>query len=386
MARNSTFPMVAKTLHGLEETVADELRNIGATNIAIGNRAVTFDGNREVMYVANLALRCATRILRPIAGGKVPDEKRLYSLVRQIRWSDHLSPRQTLAVDAVTNQSSINHSQYAAQTVKDAIVDQMRERFNMRPSVDLDRPDLRINLHINNDNATIALDTSGDPLTRRGYRTEAGEAPLSECLAAGILTLTGYDGSQLLVDGMCGSGTIPIEAALIALNRAPNRDRKHFGFMSFPDYDAALLRTVRGRLRKAELVTPTNDIVGRDIDSRVVSIARANCDRAGVSPFVDIRKADFFRVEPPPREGMLVMNPPYGERIDVADAGKFYRQIGDTLKQQYEGYTAFLFTGNLKAAKQIGLRTSRRIELYNGPLECRLLRFELYAGSRKPNE
>ncbi len=375
--------LVAKTLHGLEDIVAEELCNLGAHNVVPGNRAVTFDGDKALMYNANLRLRCATRVLRPISGGKTLDDKALYRLTQQIRWSDYLSPDKTLAIDAVVNKSRIRHSQYAAQTVKDAIVDQLREKFGKRPSVDLDSPHLRINLHVNDDNATIALDTSGDPLTRRGYRTEAGEAPLNECLAAGILLLAGYDGTTVIVDGMCGSGTFLIEAALISLCRSPNAERKQFGFMAFPDYDAALLRSLRGRCRSEEKSAVASSIIGWDSDSRALQAARANAQRAGAGPFVDLRQSDFFTTEPPDAEGMLVMNPPYGERMPLSEAEAFYRQIGDTLKQSYTGYTAYILTGNLKAAKSIGLRTSRRIELYNGPLECRLLRFDMYTGSRK---
>ncbi|MBN2226397.1 MAG: hypothetical protein JW763_03435 [candidate division Zixibacteria bacterium] len=378
-----TFRMVAKTLYGLEDILAAELRELGATDINPMNRSVEFAGDLRVMYAANVYCRTAIRVLQPIRTFRCADGDRLYREVRAVEWGRFLDPAMTIAVDAVVSHSGIDNSLFAAQRVKDAVVDQIREGTGRRPSVDLIHPDLRINLHLHENHATIALDSSGESLHRRGYRTEAGKAPINEVLAAGIIVLSGWDMALPLVDGMCGSGTFVIEAALMARRIAPGLIRRQFGFQRMKDYNRTLYDKViaeaRGRVRKE---MPCR-IFGSDSDGAVLKEARANAKRAGVDHDIVFEQKDFAVQNPPAGPGVLIMNPPYGERLAVRDIEALYRMIGDTLKAKYRDYTAFLFTGNLAAMKSVGLRTSRRITLYNGPLESRLLRYEMYQGSRK---
>jgi len=283
----------------------------------------------------------------------------------------------------VAIDSAFDNSLFVAQRVKDAIVDQFRGRFGKRPSVDADNPDLRVNIHIHGDKATLSLDSSGQSLTRRGYRIGGGKAPLSEVLAAGIIKLTGWDKTAPLIDPMCGSGTIVIEAAMLAKNMAPGLLRKEYGFMRWKDYDAALWQSLTKKAKSAVVPEPAGEIVGSDIDSAVLREAEANAVRAGVKKQIRLERKSFAEQNPPQGPGFLVTNPPYGERIAVKEIDALYKMRGDNLKQKYNGYKAFIFTGNMGAIKAIGLKTSRRIKLFNGPIECRLLGFDIYQGSRK---
>lgn len=387
MASDAIQPIVgrltAKTLSGLEATLAAELTALGATDVWPGNRAVEFSGDKRLMYHVNLWCRTATRILLPIAAFEASGSDRLYSGVAAVDWARYLNPDMTLAVDAVAIESAFDNSLFVAQRVKDAIVDQFRKRNGRRPSVDADNPDLRINIHIHGPKATLSLDCSGGPLTRRGYRTEGGKAPLGEVLAAGIIRLAAWEMATPLIDPMCGSGTIVIEAAMAARGMAPGLLRKQFGFMRWKDYDESLYRQMVRRARQAVKADLPVEIVGSDIDRRAIDEAKANARRAGVEGNIRFEVKPFDKQTPPPPPGTLITNPPYGERIPVRDIETFYQNLGDTLKQKYEGYTAYILSGNPEAAGHIGLRTSRRTKLFNGPLECRLLRYELYKGSRK---
>jgi putative N6-adenine-specific DNA methylase len=382
-AQRITGRLTAKTLSGLEETLAGELTALGAADAWPGNRAVEFSGDKELLYKVNLWCRTATRVLLPIASFPASDSDQLYQGVAEIDWAKHLDPEMTLAVDAIAIESAFDNSLFVAQRVKDAIVDQFRKRSGKRPSVDADNPGLRINIHIHGDKATLSLDSSGGPLTRRGYRIEGGKAPLSEVLAAGIVRLTEWDMASPLIDPMCGSGTIVIEAAMAARNIAPGILRKQFGFMRWKDYDEAVYRQLVREARQAVKADLPIEIVGSDIDRHAIDEAKANARRAGVEGNIRFEVKPFDRQTPPPSPGTVVMNPPYGERIAVKDIEAFYESLGDILKQKYQGYTSFILSGNPEAAGHIGLRTSRRVKLFNGPLECRLLRFELYKGSRK---
>jgi len=383
LAQRITGRLTAKTLSGLEETLAGELTALGAADVWPGNRAVEFSGDKKLLYKINLWCRTATRILLPIAAFPADSSDRLYQGVANIDWAPYLDPDMTLAVDAIAIESSFDNSLFVAQRVKDAIVDQFRKRNGKRPSVDADNPDLRINIHIHGDKATLSLDSSGGPLTRRGYRIEGGKAPLSEVLAAGIVRLTEWDMASPLIDPMCGSGTIVIEAAMAARNIAPGLLRKQFGFMRWKDYDEAPYRQLVREARQAVKANLPVEIVGSDIDRHAIDEAKANARRAGVEGNIRFEVKPFDKQTPPPALGTVVMNPPYGERMAVKDIEAFYESLGDVLKQKYEGYTAFILSGNPDAAGHIGLRTSRKMKLFNGPLECRLLRFELYKGSRK---
>ncbi len=377
------FTLHAKTLSGLEQVLAAELTELGATDVQLGHRLVTFVGDQRLMYRANLGCRTAIRILKPIANFPADSERALYGGVQQIDWSRFLDPGRSLAIDPVVWSSFCTHSLFVAQLSKDAIVDQFRERTGQRPGVDLNEPDLRINIHLVENIATVYLDSSGDSLHRRGYRAKTGDAPIGEVLAAGILRLTEWDRQSTLVDPMCGSGTFCIEAALLARNIAPGVIRRRYGFQTWKDFDQSLRDTVLAELRRGELPSLPFSIVGSDIDAQVVAMAGENARRAGVAADVRFETANAECCQGPTPTGTLVMNPPYDERLKVDQIASFYRRIGDTLKQRLAGYTAWVFTGNLDAAKQIGLRPSRKVRLFNGPIECRLLRFDLYSGTRR---
>ncbi|GGK71526.1 class I SAM-dependent RNA methyltransferase [Rufibacter glacialis] len=390
MAKSKTsanFNMTATTLAGLEEVLAQELRDLGAQYVKVGVRAVTFSGNQYLLYQANLWCRTAIRILKPFAQFKARDEKELYLKVREQDWSQFLGVNDTFAINAVVARSTFEHSLFVSQLTKDAIVDQFRDKTGQRPSVDVTTPDVRINLHMHENIVTLALDSSGDSLHRRGYRQQTNVAPLNEVLAAGILLLSGWDKRTPLYDPMCGSGTFLAEAAMLAHNIAPGLYRKDFGFMRWPDYDAALYERVRQDALALEDPTVEVEIFGSDVDPDFVEAAFQNLEYAELEHLVRVKQLDFKEAVKPAEQGMVVMNPPYGERIgEESEINGLYKMIGDTLKTNFQNWDACLFTGNLEAAKHIGLKPSRRIPLYNGPIECRLFKYELYRGSRREKE
>ncbi|PKK83715.1 MAG: hypothetical protein CVT49_07460 [candidate division Zixibacteria bacterium HGW-Zixibacteria-1] len=380
------FRMIAKTLFGLEAILAEELTALGARDVKPMNRSVEFYGDRKLLYKANLWCRTATRILKPIFNFRAADEKALYNKVFNIDWRNYLGLNQTFAIDAVITESGFDNSLYVAQKTKDAIADHFRKKTGRRPSVDLKNPDIRLNAYIYRDDCTIALDSSGEPLFKRGYRSQTGEAPLNEVLAAGIVLQSGWDKKSSFVDAMCGSGTIVIEAALLARNIAPGLTRDRFGFMNWPDFDRDLYKQVQHEARKEILPKLGFEMIGSDKASKQVREAVDNARRAGVGRDIVFKQSAIDDLMPPSPPGVLVINPPYGERMSVDDIKEFYHSIGDALKKSFTGYDAYIFTGNLDAAKHIGLRTSRRIEMYNGPIECRLLKFEMYQGTRKTKD
>jgi 23S rRNA (guanine2445-N2)-methyltransferase / 23S rRNA (guanine2069-N7)-methyltransferase len=375
------FLLTAKTVFGLEDVLAAELAALGAEGIEPGRRLVNFQADRRLMYRANIWLRTAIRVLRPIHAFDAEDEKSLYAGIGEIDWSTHLDAAGSLAIDPVIHNSFLTHSLFAAQLAKDAIVDQFRERRGTRPSVDLKKPDLRINLHLNDNRATVYLDSSGDSLHKRGYRMLSGEAPLNEVLAAGIVQLTEWDRRSALADFMCGSGTLPIEAALFARNIAPGTIRQKFGYMGWPDFDAALHDELMAEAQRAALPRLDFAIVGSDLDPPAIAAARDNARRAGVQKDVQFEVAHYEAARPPAPGSTLVTNPPYDERMKVAQAAAVYRRIGDALKRAWSGCTAFMFTGNAEAAKSFGLRPSKKIRLNNGPIHCQLLRFEVFGAA-----
>ena len=380
----SSFRCIATTLFGLENILAAELAALGAQNIVLGNRAVEFTGDKRLLYGANLWCRTAIRILKPFRTFKARDERDLYRQVSKVDWAEYIQGDQTFAIQSVVSQSTFEHSLFVSQLTKDAIVDQFRQRTGTRPSVNVERPDVRINLHMHENFATLALDASGDSLHRRGYRLQTNVAPLSEVLAAGILLLTGWDQKSPLIDPMCGSGTFLTEAALMAHHIAPGLYRRHdFGFMSWPDFDENLYHQVIAEAEAAQLPDAEVDIVGSDIDREYIDAARKNITHAGLEDYVRVRVRDIKDAQGIGESGVVLVNPPYGERINPDNLNELYKTIGDTFKTNFAGYDAYVFTGNPEAAKHIGLRTSRRIPLFNGPIECRLLKYELYRGSRK---
>lgn len=376
------FKMIAKTFFGLEEILAKELTQLGAQRVEMGTRMVSFYGDKGFMYKANLALRTALKILKPIKQFKVTDERSLYTGIQSVDWSAFINENQTFVVDVTMYSDVFNNSQFVALKAKDAVVDQFREKTGKRPSIDKDFPDLKINIHIDRETCSIALDSSGESLHQRGYRSATNIAPINEVLAAGILLLSGWDGKGDFMDPMCGSGTILIEAAMIACNIPANVNRKEFAFERWNDWDNDLFDKVLD-----SLLNKTREyhykMVGYDKAPSAVLKAKDNVENANLSEYIRIYNDNFFDSEKT-SEGPLhmVFNPPYGERLDI-NLERFYREIGDTLKKKYPNTNAWFITGNLEALKFVGLKPSRKIKLFNGKLESRLVKYEMYAGSKR---
>lgn len=376
------FKMVAKTFFGFEDILADELFKLGAQRVEKGTRMVSFYGDKGFMYKANLALRTALKILKPIKQFKVFNETSLYNGIQSIDWSDFLKVRQSFVVDTTVFSDQFNHSQFVALKTKDAIVDQFKSKFGDRPNIDKDHPDLKINVHIQNDMCTVSLDTSGASLHQRGYRTATNIAPINEVLAAGILILSGWEGQSHFLDPMCGSGTFLVEAAMIACNIPPNINRKEFAFEKWNDWDSDLFEKVEDSLLKKIKDFPY-DIMGYDKAPSAVAKATDNARNANLDEYIKIEQRNFFETHKETTGPLhMVFNPPYGERLDI-DLERFYREIGDTLKQSYPGTQSWFITGNLEALKFVGLKPSRKIKLFNGKLESRLVKYEMYEGSKR---
>ncbi|GAA4327095.1 THUMP domain-containing protein [Pontixanthobacter gangjinensis] len=383
MANN--FRMIAKTLYGFESILAKELLDLGAMEIKEGNRMVSFVGDKGFMYKANLCLRTAIKILKPYESFRANSEEELYDNIKKLPWEKFLDVKGSLAIDSAVHSDIFTHSQYVALKAKDAIVDRFREKFGERPDVDLDFPDLRINIHIEKNFCNVSFDSSGDSLHKRGYRSATNIAPINEVLAAGMLLMSGWDGQCDFLDPMCGSGTIPIEAAMIASNIPPNLNRKEFAFEKWSDWDEDLYEKIEESALK-KVRDFHFKIKGYDKAPSAVMKAKENVKNANLSDFIEIQQKSFFESEKE-NEGYLHMlfNPPYGERLEI-DIEEFYGRIGDTLKQNYPGTHAWFIATNFDAIKSVGLRASRKIKLYNGPLEGRLLKYVLYEGSKKKSK
>lgn len=371
---------VAKTIQGLEELLAEELKVIGATNIDVQKRAVLFEGDKTIMYRANYHCRTAISILKPIAEFIAEDEDQLYKGIAQINWEDYMSVNNTLAVSATTFGTLFTHSKYASLKVKDAIVDQFRNKLGRRPDVDPRNPDLKIQVHIAQRKCTVLLDSSGDPLFKRGYKVKATEAPLNEVLAAGMVMLSGWKMDCDFIDPMCGSGTLLIEAAMLAYNIAPGTYRKSFGFETWNDFDNDLLSEVAEETYGE--VDFKHKILGSDILPESVSIAQVNIAEAFLAKKIDVKLQDFFDIKPE-NKGVIVTNPPYGERLHIDDMKEFYQNIGNKFKADFAGFTAWVISSNLQAMKFIGLKPDKKIVLFNGPLECSFRKYSLYDGSKR---
>jgi putative N6-adenine-specific DNA methylase len=377
------FTMVAKTLFGFEELLVKELRQMGAQDIKQGVRNVSFVGDKGFMYKANLGLRTAIKILKPIKTFKVVNEQDLYDRVYGMKWDKYMKESQTLAIDATVHSEIFTHSKYIALKTKDAIVDKFRDVTGERPNVDLRFPDLKINVHIDRSMCTISLDSSGESLHRRGYKTATNIAPINEVLAAGLVMLSGWDGQCDFMDPMCGSGTILAEAAMIACNIPPNLMRKEFAFERWPDWDVELFETIEESLLKK-----TRDfhhkMIGYDKAPSAVAKAKDNIKNAHLDEFITIKQEDFFKTKKDGEEKLhMVFNPPYGERLELLDMEVFYGDIGTTLKHGYPNTEVWFITSDLEALKHVGLRPSRKIKVFNGKLEARLVKYEMYSGSRK---
>ena len=376
------FKMLAKTFYGFEEILEKELQQLGAQNLKRGNRFVSFEGDKGFMYKANLCLRTALKILKPIHSVRIQNEESLYKVFYNFPWEDHIDVNSKFVIDSVVNGQIFTHSQFVSQKAKDGIVDQFRDRFSKRPTVDLNRPDLRINLHINNDYCTISLDTSGASLHKRGYRTVTNIAPLNEVLAAGLIQLSGWQANTDFLDPMCGSGTFLIEAAMFALKIPANINRKNFAFDKWKDWDPELFEIIKeSQLKK--VVNPKIQINGSDKAPSAIEKAKQNIENANLSEFIQIQKKDFFQLDKQTKGPLhLMINPPYGERLE-GDINALYQGIGDGFKQSFPNTHAWLISSNMEAIKCIGLRPSRKIKVFNGKLESRLLYFPIYEGTKK---
>lgn len=376
------FKMLAKTLFGFEPLLAKELRNLGAGLVEEGVRNVTFEGDTGFLYKANLCLRTALKVLKPIATFKVYDEKDLYKNVYDLDWPSLFHQDKTFAIDTTMSSEVFNNSMFVSLKAKDAIVDKFRAAVRQRPNVNSQDADVRINIHIHKNDCTVSLDSSGASLHQRGYRILTNIAPINEVLAAGLLLKSGWDGQTDFLDPMCGSGTFLIEAGMIACNIPANINRESYAFMNWQDYDAELhKKIVDASLNKTREFH--HKIIGYDKAPSAVRKSQENVDNANLSEYITIERKDFFKTEKPV-DGKLhmVFNPPYGERLPI-EMEEFYTKIGDTLKQNYPGTNAWLITSNLEALKHVGLRPSRKIKAFNGKLEARLVHYEMYEGSKK---
>lgn len=372
---------LAKTFHGLEEVLANELKAIGGKNIEIHRRGVSFWGNKEVLYKANFHSRTATRILMPLKTFTARNEDELYGLSKQFDWSEYMDLSQKFVVDSTVNSSTFTHSHFAALRVKDAIADFFRDKYGRRPFVDPTNPQIRIHIHIAEQECTLLLDSSGESLHKRGYRIHQSTANLNEILAAGLILLSGWDGTTPFIDPMCGSGTLLIEAALIATGMAPGLFRKQFAFENWLDFDSQLFEAIFHDESMERDITP--EIIGGDVSRRAVEITATNLKSAGVQKLVKLSNLSIFDFDPPEGPGVVITNPPYGERLKKEQITTFYKQLGDTFKQRYEGYDIYMLSGNMEAVKNFGLRATNVANLYNGPIECKYQHYSIYSGSKK---
>ena len=382
---NQDTSFLVKTFYGFEPLLEKELRKLGAKNIQSINRAVSFEGDLGFLYKANLSLRTALRILMPIGRFPVKNQTDLYRAIDRIDWSKWFSAEQSFIIDVTLFSDHFNHSLFVAQKAKDAIVDQFSKREGKRPSVTTENPDIRIQLHLQGDQLTISLDSSGNSLHQRGYRIETNIAPINEVLAAGMLLHSGWEGKTYFYDPMCGSGTLAIEAAMIACNIPPSLNRTTFSFMNWKNFDAELFEVIRNSCL-SKVKEFRGHIYASDKAPSAVRKAQENIENAGLEEYISVVRSDFFFADRPSEVPLhIVFNPPYGERLPI-DADVFYGKIGDTLKKEYQGCEAWFITANIEALKSVGLRPSRKIKMFNGKLESRLVNYELYEGSRKASK
>ena len=375
------FDLVAKTLYGLEDVLADELRALGAEGVETGRRMVAFRGDKAMLYKANFHCRTALRILKPVARFRAENADEVYEAVKAVEWERYLSPERTFAVDAVIYSENFRHSKFVAYRTKDAIADRFKERTGQRPSVRLSNPDMAIHIHISHNDCTLALDSSGESLHRRGYRVEQGEAPLNEVLAAGMILLTGWRGESHFVDPMCGSGTLLIEAAMIALNIPPGVYRKGFAFERWPDFDRELFESIYNDdsgERDFEFLCH-----GADISADAIRRTERNVRSAGLSRYITLRTMPFQQFMRAPQPAILVTNPPYGERIAMDNVAELYGMIGERLKHVFMGCQAWILSYRDECFDHIGLRPNAKLQLMNGELTCEYRGYELFAGTNK---
>lgn len=373
---------VAKTLYGLETVLADELLSLGASDIEKVNRAVTFSGDKGLLYRVNYSSRTALSVLMHVADFRIRSKDDLYREGSRIGWEKYLGPEDTFSVVPVVNSKHFSHTGYPGLILKDAIADYFRKKYSRRPSVDTTDPTILINLHISNESAAVSLDSTVVPLFKRGYRQEGATAPLNEVLAAGILLLSGWKAKASLRDPMCGSGTFPIEAGLLATNTPPGKLRNFFGFQNWKDFDKELFESIKSAADSA-IVKPSVVISGSDISQMAVGQSRVNAEKAGLKDVVSFGVADFSRLKAEAENGFLFLNPPYGERLLPEGTDELYSMIGTTLKHNFPGTTAWMISSNKESLKHVGLKPAEKHILFNGALECILLKYEMYAGTKK---
>ena len=372
------FELIAKTFMGLEPVLAKELTQLGANNVQIGRRMVSFTGDKEMMYRSNFQLRTAIRILKPICHFKARSAEDVYDKVQAVEWDKILCEKNTFSVDSVVYSEEFRNSRFVTYKVKDAIVDWFREKTGVRPNISVSNPDIRLNIHIAEDKATLSLDSSGESLHRRGYRQESVSAPLNEVLAAGMILMTGWSGETDFIDPMCGSGTLPIEAALIARNISPGVFRKEFAFEKWNDFDKDLLdRIYNDDSLEKEF---NHHVYGYDVDMKSVNTALFNVRAAGLTQDITIEQQDFKDFKKPEDKSIIVMNPPYGERISTPNLLGTYKMIGERLKHEFSGNDAWILSYREECFEQIGLKPSIKIPLYNGSLECEFRKYALFDG------
>ena len=376
--------LIAKTFQGLEPILAQELKAIGANDIELGRRMVAFTGDKATLYKANFCLRTAIRVLKPISVFKADDADKVYEEAKKIDWQEYMDVNTTFLVDAVVFSDNFRHSQFAAYRMKDAIADYWREKTGDRPNVSISNPGIRINLHISNEDVTVSLDSSGESLHLRGYKVKNTEAPINEVLAAGLIMLSGWDRQSDFIDPFCGSGTILIEAALMARNIYPGVYRKEYAFEKWKDYDADLFERIYND-DSAEREFP-HKLYGYDINSQVVKIAQDNVKSAGVSNIVEIQQRDIADFKQPADKAIIITNPPYGERIGAVKGGnldELYATIGERLKHAFVGGEAWIISNREEFFANIGMRPSTKFALLNGNIECEFRKYQVFDGKLK---
>ena len=376
-----SFEMVAKTLYGLEEILAEELIGLGANEVQIGRRVVTFEGDKELMYKANFCCRTALKILKPVARFRANNPDEVYEQIKRLDWLQYLPTGKTFAIDAVVYSETFTHSKFVSYRVKDAIVDYFTEKNLQRPSIRINNPDIQLHLHISHNECTFAFDSSGESLHKRGYRIEEVEAPLNEVLAAGMILKTGWRGESHFVDPMCGSGTLLIEAALIAMNIAPGVFRDKYAFEKWDDFDAELFERISTDDSQEKIFT--HKCFGSDISRKAIAAATKNVKNAGLSKYIELKVLPFQEMKENPGKGVLITNPPYGERLHPNDLMNLYSMIGERLKHVFPGYEAWIISSNPEGFDNIGLKPASKTKLINGALDCEYRQYILFSGKRK---
>ena len=380
---SDNFKMIAKTFYGFEEILSEELLKLGAQKIIKGNRNVSFYGDKGFMYKSNISLRTALKIIKPIKEFKFKDIDEYYKKIYEIKWEDYLDFNSSFLINSVVFNSKIfNNSKFTSLKAKDAIVDRFRNKFKNRPSINSFNPELKIEIHVNRNFCTISLDSSGESLHKRGYKKYNSAAPLNEVLAAGIILMSAWDKKSDLLDPMCGTGTFLIEAAMIARNIAPNQNRLAFAFEKWKDWDNELFETIEESVKSKEIEFE-HKLYGFDISSAIIKKAEKNIEISGLGVDIEIVKKDFLTSIKTDNDKLhILINPPYDKRIS-ADVNQLYKKIGDTLKNNYLYSDVWIITANLEAVKSIGLKSSKKIKLFNANLESRLLNYKIYPGSKK---